>query len=137
MALHFRDRGPGIPPEIRDRVFEPFFTTKKSGSGIGLAVAAQAVGDNGGRIYLEEARGAHVGAEFVVVFPLAAIEATRREEVAGSGEDLLVSSIPATEAARDGRVAASVSGGLPPHLLTPEGVKTLMALSSGDPEEVN
>jgi hypothetical protein len=137
VALHFQDRGPGIPPEIRDRVFEPFFTTKKSGSGIGLAVAAQAVADNGGRIYLEEARGAHAGAEFVVVFPLAAIEAPRREEVGGTGHDLFVGSVPPTETARDGGVSASVSGGLPPHLLTPEGVKSLMALSSRDPEEVN
>jgi signal transduction histidine kinase len=137
VALHFQDRGPGIPPEIRDRVFEPFFTTKKSGSGIGLAVAAQAVADNGGRIYLEEARGAHAGAEFVVVFPLAAIESPRREEVRGGGPDLFVDSIPAAEPARESGGGTSASGAVPPHFLTPEGVKTLMALSPRDSEEVN
>src|SRR5690606_8569948 len=30
------DRGPGIPPEVRERIFEPFFTTKHRGTGLGL-----------------------------------------------------------------------------------------------------
>jgi signal transduction histidine kinase len=33
------DDGPGIPPEIRDRVFDSFFTTKEVGHGIGLGLA--------------------------------------------------------------------------------------------------
>lgn len=32
------DTGPGVPPEIRDRVFEPFFTTKAVGEGTGLGL---------------------------------------------------------------------------------------------------
>jgi signal transduction histidine kinase len=32
------DTGPGIPPEIRQRVFEPFFTTKPVGEGTGLGL---------------------------------------------------------------------------------------------------
>jgi signal transduction histidine kinase len=33
------DDGPGIPPEIRDRVFDSFFTTKEAGQGTGLGLA--------------------------------------------------------------------------------------------------
>ncbi|MGH8837300.1 MAG: ATP-binding protein [Actinomycetes bacterium] len=32
------DTGPGIPPELRQRVFEPFFTTKPVGEGTGLGL---------------------------------------------------------------------------------------------------
>jgi signal transduction histidine kinase len=41
------DDGPGIPPEIRDRVFDSFFTTKDvgEGTGLGLATAHQIVVD--------------------------------------------------------------------------------------------
>src|SRR2546425_9382902 len=31
------DTGPGIPPELLERVFDPFFSTKERGSGLGLA----------------------------------------------------------------------------------------------------
>jgi signal transduction histidine kinase len=71
IAVRFRDGGPGVPPAIQDRVFEPFFTTKKKGSGIGLAVAAQSVQENRGRLYLQDPLEAASGAEFVVAFPLA------------------------------------------------------------------
>ena len=37
--IEVRDQGPGIPPEIRDKIFNLYFTTKKSGSGIGLAMS--------------------------------------------------------------------------------------------------
>jgi len=39
----FRDAGPGIPPDIRDRIFTPFFTTKSRGTGLGLPTARRFV----------------------------------------------------------------------------------------------
>jgi signal transduction histidine kinase len=32
------DTGPGVPPEIRDRIFDPLFTTKPVGQGTGLGL---------------------------------------------------------------------------------------------------
>jgi signal transduction histidine kinase len=53
LVLLLADEGPGVSPEIRDRVFEPFVTLgKKRGTGLGLAVARRFVEDHGGRLEL-------------------------------------------------------------------------------------
>ena len=39
VVLEVEDTGPGIPPEVRDRLFEPFVSTKEQGTGLGLAVS--------------------------------------------------------------------------------------------------
>jgi PAS domain S-box-containing protein len=39
----FQDSGPGIPPDIRDKIFTPFFTTKSRGTGLGLPTAKRFV----------------------------------------------------------------------------------------------
>jgi two-component system sensor kinase FixL len=48
-----RDRGPGIPVEIRDKIFTPFFTTKSRGSGLGLPTAKSLIEAHGGRIDID------------------------------------------------------------------------------------
>ncbi|TMA63022.1 MAG: GHKL domain-containing protein, partial [Deltaproteobacteria bacterium] len=64
------DSGPGIAPELCERVFEPFFTTKAvgQGTGLGLAIAHSLVARHGGDIQLQSAPGK--GATFVVRLPV-------------------------------------------------------------------
>jgi len=47
-----RDRGPGVPEDMRARVFEPFFTTKARGGGLGLAIARRTAELHGGTVTL-------------------------------------------------------------------------------------
>jgi signal transduction histidine kinase len=67
------DHGPGVPPELREKVFDPFFTTKAEGAGLGLAVAREVVEAQGGRIDLERSKRA--GARFALHLPRAAGDA--------------------------------------------------------------
>jgi signal transduction histidine kinase len=48
--LRIADSGPGIPPELRDRIFDMHFTTKESGTGIGLYVARSMFEAQGGTL---------------------------------------------------------------------------------------
>jgi signal transduction histidine kinase len=58
-AVHveFADNGPGIPPDVADKVFDPFFTTKAQGSGLGLAIVRKIVDAHDGRIDLRTTPG--------------------------------------------------------------------------------
>ncbi|WP_334268307.1 sensor histidine kinase [Edaphobacter sp. HDX4] len=53
LCVEIRDEGCGMTPEELDRMFEPFFTTKESGTGLGLAVAANIVEQHGGLLSAE------------------------------------------------------------------------------------
>jgi len=56
VVLEVADHGPGIAPELRERVFEPFFTTKAAGegTGLGLAISRDLVARWGGEMHLED-----------------------------------------------------------------------------------
>ena len=47
------DTGPGIPPDVRERIFTPFFTTKSRGTGLGLSTAKRLIEAHRGRMYVE------------------------------------------------------------------------------------
>ncbi|MGH9507996.1 MAG: two-component system sensor histidine kinase NtrB [Terriglobales bacterium] len=53
VALRVRDNGPGVPPEVRDRIFDLYFSTKPEGSGIGLALATRVMQLHNGSLELE------------------------------------------------------------------------------------
>jgi signal transduction histidine kinase len=53
VSLRIRDTGPGVDPEIRDRIFDPGVTSKSGGWGVGLALSRRIVeGVHQGRIEL-------------------------------------------------------------------------------------
>ena len=52
-----RDNGPGIPEAIRATLFEPFVTTKRGGQGLGLALVAKLVADQGGLVECDSRPG--------------------------------------------------------------------------------
>ena len=47
------DTGPGIAPEIVDKLFTPFLTTKKDGMGIGLSISQSIIEAHNGRLWAE------------------------------------------------------------------------------------
>ncbi|MCA1747604.1 MAG: ATP-binding protein, partial [Bacteroidales bacterium] len=49
-TIQIMDNGPGILPDVLDKIFIPFFTTKKNGSGIGLSLSRQILRLHGGTI---------------------------------------------------------------------------------------
>jgi signal transduction histidine kinase len=67
--LQISDTGPGIPPELRDKIFRLYFTTKKEGSGIGLAMAFRIVQLHDGTIDFTSEPGK--GTTFYIRLPIA------------------------------------------------------------------
>jgi two-component system, NtrC family, nitrogen regulation sensor histidine kinase NtrY len=47
LAILIRDNGPGIPPELEEKLFSPFFTTKKEGQGVGLTLSREILHNHG------------------------------------------------------------------------------------------
>jgi len=72
VVLEVADRGPGVPPDRRQRVFERFARsdegrTAAGGSGLGLAIVRSVAEAHGGSVELLEAEGG--GALFAVTLP--------------------------------------------------------------------
>jgi len=68
VIISITDNGPGIPPDVRDRMFEPFFTTKPvgKGTGLGLDIVRRLLTRNGAQIDVESVPGR---TEFKVSLP--------------------------------------------------------------------
>ena len=67
LTLVVRDRGAGMPEEVRKRALEPFFTTKAKGTGLGLAICRRIAESHGGSIAVDSQPGK--GTTVTVHFP--------------------------------------------------------------------
>ncbi|RZA08140.1 MAG: GHKL domain-containing protein, partial [Proteobacteria bacterium] len=58
-CLRVLDNGPGVPPEIRDKILQPFFTTKApgKGTGLGLSLSRSIVEGHGGQLIIKTIGG--------------------------------------------------------------------------------
>ncbi|MFE7233179.1 ATP-binding protein [Streptomyces sp. NPDC002405] len=94
LLVEFRDTGPGVPPEIRERIFDPFFTTKPvgQGTGLGLDISWRIVANkHHGAIHVESVPG---DTRFQVLLPLTAGEG---EGPTAAGSPLTAEDRPTSE----------------------------------------
>ena len=82
IRIEVEDSGPGIPPNLVERIFNPFFTTKPTGSGtgLGLSISLGIVREHEGKIWAENAPTG--GAHFTIELPLVASQES--EQFAGT-----------------------------------------------------
>lgn len=64
-----RDKGPGVQPEIADRLFTAFVTDKPEGLGLGLSICRGIIQAHGGKLWLESSTPQ--GADFRFTLPTA------------------------------------------------------------------
>jgi len=69
VVLGVDDEGPGIAPDVQERMWEPFVTTKEKGTGLGLTIVRRLAQLHDARIEVASAPGR--GARFLVRFPRA------------------------------------------------------------------
>ncbi|WP_298365097.1 PAS domain S-box protein [uncultured Bradyrhizobium sp.] len=62
------DTGPGISPDIADRLFQPFITTKEHGMGVGLSICRTIIESHGGRIDVMPNSGGGTVFQFILPF---------------------------------------------------------------------
>ena len=72
VEIDIADTGPGIPPDVFQRIFEPLFSTKGFGVGLGLPTVKQIVEHHGGGIEMTSVVGQ--GTRALVWLPLAQVK---------------------------------------------------------------
>jgi two-component system sensor kinase FixL len=70
VRISVADSGPGLAPDIAERLFQPFRGTKSSGMGLGLSICKTIIDAHGGRLWTEPNSGA--GTVFRFTVPVAA-----------------------------------------------------------------
>jgi two-component system cell cycle sensor histidine kinase/response regulator CckA len=74
LEMRVTDSGPGIPPELNERVFEPFYTTKNKGRGLGLSEVVGIVRAFSGGVNVSSV--VNSGTTFTFRFPVRKAETT-------------------------------------------------------------
>lgn len=67
VRILLQDTGPGMTPQVLERIFEPYFTTKQESSGLGLATAYSIVSRHGGSLSAQSTLGE--GSLFTILLP--------------------------------------------------------------------
>lgn len=67
VRIEVRDTGPGIPPEIRERLFQPFVSGRPGGTGLGLPIVQRGVEAHRGLVLVDSRAG--VGTTFTILLP--------------------------------------------------------------------
>ena len=99
------DTGPGVPPEILDRVFEPFFTTRgEQGTGLGLAISFGLVRAMGGRMWIQNIEGGGARLAFELPADVGAVEVAAAPGTARAARSLAVLVVEDEESVRRGMV---------------------------------
>ncbi|HAY27251.1 MAG TPA: PAS domain-containing sensor histidine kinase, partial [Candidatus Accumulibacter sp.] len=68
MEIRVIDRGPGIPPEVLEKLFTPLFSTKADGMGMGLNICRSIIEFHHGRLWVEN--NPEGGSIFVITLPI-------------------------------------------------------------------
>ena len=81
VMISIKDNGPGVAPEVGDRLFDPFFTTKPvgKGTGMGMAISYEIINQKH-QGYITYTSTLGQGTEFVIEIPI------RQRQPAGVGK---------------------------------------------------
>lgn len=69
VVIAVADTGPGVGPDVIDRMFNPFFTTRAAGTGLGLPIVHRIVDAHAGRVTARNRPAPERGAVFELFFP--------------------------------------------------------------------
>jgi two-component system sensor histidine kinase PilS (NtrC family) len=84
LRIGVRDTGPGIPPNLTEKIFEPFQSRFEGGTGLGLAIVYQIVQAHGAKIFVKSKLGS--GAEFILEILHARAAVPEQEEAPVNAE---------------------------------------------------
>ena len=68
IIVRVSDSGPGVTPDLKDKIFDPFYSTKNGSTGIGLSINHRIITDHGGSLRVSSSKLG--GAEFVIEIPV-------------------------------------------------------------------